>query len=68
MSARVSASARVTVTVEIMATSTWGEDCPLSQIRKQAAEEIVARIKRGAPDVKVIGNPQVVAVLVEREA
>lgn len=33
------ATVRVRVTVEVAVSSSWGGDCPLSQVRKQGAEE-----------------------------
>ncbi len=68
MDNKVSASARVTLTVEVDVGSTWGEACQLKQIHKQASEEAVGALMRhihsGARGMRIVGKPNVTAVLV----
>lgn len=77
---RVGATARVTVTIEIDADSSWGSGCTIDQIRDQAIESAMGRLrkaiaatipndpeeKRPRP-IRIIGEPTVAAVIVERE-
>lgn len=47
---RVGATARVAVTIEIACPSTWGNDCSLEQVHKQAKNDalgILGRLRRG---------------------
>lgn len=68
---KVQASARVTLTVEISVDDTWGNDCRVDQIQRQAAESalgILRRMKephRMSP-FKIIGDPKVTMILVDR--
>ena len=65
-----SATARVQVTVEIVA-GTWGNDCSLEQVYKQAGEDACNKLTRAlnpkdsAPIGRIVGTPKVLAVLVE---
>jgi hypothetical protein len=68
MSKKVSASARVQVTVEFTAVS-WGSDCSVQQVFDQAGREIVSKVhsliaEKGG---RVIGEPRVIAVMGEME-
>lgn len=69
----VGASAIVTVTVEVRANSSWGPDCSVSQVHRQAAEEAVNSVRNalrhaGYSDrMKVVGDPEIKTVIVERE-
>lgn len=72
MSNKVGAVARVQIIVEFPVNSTWGEDCPLSQIHKQASEEVLGMIAEGAQrhhmyPHKIIGEPIVKCIIAERE-
>ena len=59
------ASARVRITVELSA-GTWGADCHLSQVFDQAKKNAVEslRVKMQSVHCTIIGEPEVVAVLV----
>ena len=64
------ATARVTLTVEVDIKSTWGDDCKLDQIYKQAAEEAVNSLTQHiyrsggfGGRIKVVGEPNVMCVL-----
>lgn len=65
---RVSASAIVTLTIEVEAYSSWSAGCPVDQIHRQASQEVVSRITRALRDGKcgktrLLGNPVVRAVI-----
>lgn len=61
-------SARVQITIDVDAGSTWGKDCQLDQVYRQAAQESVARIRdvlqKSNVRVTVVGEPKVTAVLI----
>ncbi len=63
-------SARVTMTVEMDLGMSWAESCPFSQVEKQAREEALKQLHRtmdATPRrIRVVGDPCVTAVLVER--
>lgn len=65
---KVRAIARVAVTVELVgAGGTWGGDCPLEQVHRQAAQDALLTLssliqKHGW---HVVGEPKVVAILTE---
>jgi len=69
---KISAYAKVTVTLEIPAGSSWGPECKMDQIHNQASEEVVEGLNkliygghlRGA---KIIGTPKVVAIMASVE-
>jgi hypothetical protein len=65
--ATFSASARVQITVEVDAGSSWGPDCTVAQVRDQAGTEAVRRIintlAQGKMLATVIGAPKVLAVM-----
>lgn len=68
---KVQATARVTMTVELRVGGTWGDECDIAQIHKQAAEEAIGILRRMKEPQRVapytiIGEPIVRAVLVDR--
>lgn len=72
---RVQASAIVTLKLEITVADTWGADCALDQIYRQAAESAINVIQRAMPrgynqyntgQVRLLDKPEVVTVLVRR--
>lgn len=68
MSRLVTASARVQLTVEFDANS-WSEDCKLDQVFDQASAGVKMKVQRLIAEEggRIIGEPTVVAVLVERK-
>lgn len=54
--------AKVTLTVEVTVNSTWGAECSVQQIFKQAREEAIAMVKRDVKNCAVIGEPNVIAM------
>lgn len=65
-----SASARVTLEVEIQVSSKWGADCSIQQVHQQALEEASVKLSRviaesEAGGIRIVGNPKISAVIVE---
>ncbi len=81
MSKRIQARARVQVTFDILLPDTWGSECSVEQVQKQAAESALGVLRQGlvvdgltnslpsAPDMRPrvtsVGMAKVIAVLVE---
>lgn len=64
------ATAQVTLTLEINVRSTWGADCSMDQVYKQAEAEALGAIRNHLEPkahVRVIGTPTVTAILATRE-
>lgn len=68
---RVTARARVTVTLEIEVPDSWGTDCTVKQVHDQAVDAALAIIEkvkqRGYVHYRILGEPTVLTVLVEQE-
>ena len=69
---KIQAKARVQLTVEVDGGSPWGEECPIGQLYKQAAESartnLLNALKPGEHGrVTIIGEPKVVGIITERE-
>ena len=68
---RIKATARVRLTIDIPLTDTWGSDCAIDQIQKQAKEGALGMIRNSQfHELKlatIIGEPVVTAVLVEEQ-
>jgi hypothetical protein len=68
---RVSAKARVRVTLEIPVGDSWGEECDIAQIHRQAKESALGMIRNSQfHELKlavIVGEPVVTAILVEPE-
>lgn len=68
----VGASAVVTVTVEVQANGSWGPDCSVAQVHQQAGHEAVNAVRTAlrnagyATRMKVVGEPEIRTVIVER--
>ena len=66
---QVVARARVKMTIDLEADGTWGNDCSLAQILKQAEHETVEKVYRlvsGAHPrhkLAIVGKPVVTAVI-----
>ena len=60
------ATARIQITVELSA-SAWRSDCTVQQIYEQAGREAVNKLGSLLQgEARIIGDPKVIAVLVER--
>lgn len=66
---KLTSRARVQVTIDVVVPDTWGADCPMDQIWKQARESALGVLERGMPRalMQIVGTPKVTAVLVEEE-
>lgn len=68
----VGARAIVTVTVEIAASGSWGPDCSVAQVHRQAGEESVNALRNAlrhagySASMRVVGEPEIKTVIVER--
>lgn len=59
------ATARVKVTLEVEVRSSWGNECKLEQIEKQATEDALGALRNGLRDrFTIIGAPEVICILV----
>lgn len=74
MTASTNATAKVRLLVEVDVNSSWGKDCGVEQIHKQAADEAQGVIRQmyQKPDeyrnrVRIVGPPEVIAVIVKTE-
>jgi hypothetical protein len=70
MEKKITASARLQVTLDLPAGSTWGSDCSIDQIFRQAGEETVQGLRNllsqhYGPSARVIDS-KVTAVFAER--
>lgn len=62
--------AHVTLTVEVAVRDSWGEDCSISQVHRQASESAMGHLSKCLTDckaVRIVGEAKVTAVIVERE-
>lgn len=68
-------SATVQLTLEVQVSSSWGGDCSMDQVFKQARDEAVGAINtalNGAREslqnrIKIVGTPSIKAVAAERK-
>ena len=60
-------TARVTVTIDMAVGDTWGPDCNLAQVRKQATEAALGKLRHalGQRDYQIVGEPIVKAIMTE---
>lgn len=76
MAVEYTATARVTLTVEVLIRSHWGTGCTIDQVHKQAAEEAVGfienQVSQKFPEARarlhIVGKPKVDAVIVANPA
>jgi hypothetical protein len=68
---KVTAAARVTLTVEVTVGLTWGGECSVSQVHNEAAEEALGIVKTlincdpSSAKIQVVGEPSVRVVLAD---
>lgn len=74
MDKKIKATAKVQVTIQVNS-SAWGEDCPIGQLYRQAAEDAINQVVNlrhyrsgecGQP-VIIVGEPKVIGIITERE-
>jgi hypothetical protein len=64
---KVVAKARVQLTVETVVGS-WGADCHLTQVFHQSKQDAIAAIEKELPrGWRVVGEPQVTAILTDED-
>lgn len=54
--------ATVQVTVEVDASGSWGPECSMEQIIRQASESAVGQIRGSLHKFRLIGDPAVTAI------
>ena len=61
------AHARVTLTIEVSVSDTWGDDCKLDQVYRQASASAIGMLQRELPTARfrIIGEPKVDTVITE---
>lgn len=63
---KVSATARVIATIELPAGSSWGSDCALDQVYRQAAEETAIQLRHAIKGIGgTVTDVRVTAILAE---
>ena len=69
MESKIRTKARVKILLEISLSDTWGGDCPLSQVHKQAKDSamniVSQRIASSERNIRIVGKPEAVAIMVE---
>ncbi len=63
---KITATARVQILVEVRVPSTWGPECSIGQLHKQAAGEARAKLLVLAADKReftIVGEPDVVGII-----
>lgn len=64
----VGASAVATITVEVRGLGSWGTDCSVEQIHRQASEQAIGALRNMDKDrrLTIIGQPEIKTIIVER--
>lgn len=57
-------TAQIQVTVSVPASGSWGDQCTVEQIYRQAGEETVNKLQRAIKEIgsKVVGEPKVTSI------
>ena len=66
----VVATAKVKLTIEVDAHSTWGKGCTTQQVYDQASSGVTATIRKrlaGFPGIRILGEPEVMMVIVPQD-
>jgi hypothetical protein len=63
----VTAYAVATVTIEVHGLGSWGKDCNLLQVHRQASEEAIGIIRRmdARGQIRVVGQPEIKTIIAE---
>ncbi len=67
---RTRTGAKVTLTLELTNLGSWGPDCKIDQVYKQALDQAVGRLGRlfqGQSDIRIVGRPVVQAISTDVE-
>lgn len=65
--ASISGKARITLSIEVVLSSTWDGDCTLQQIHDQAKREALEVVRRACEeeDIEILGEPRFVTFIGE---
>lgn len=68
---RTTTGARVKLTIELKNLGSWGPDCQIDQVYRQAIEAAIGRVRRAFQSdpsgIKIIGVPSVEAITTSME-
>ncbi|MEL5662881.1 hypothetical protein PTT73_15210 [Serratia ureilytica] len=67
---RTKTGAKVTLTLELTNLGSWGPECQINQVYKQALDQAVGklgRIFKGQSDIRIVGRPVVQAITTDVE-
>ncbi|EPN2803995.1 hypothetical protein ACTWOG_001660 [Serratia marcescens] len=67
---RTITGAKVTLTLELTNLGSWGPDCKIDQVYRQALEQARGRLGRlfnGQSDIQIVGRPVVQAISTDVE-
>lgn len=67
---RTTTSAKVTLTLELTNLGTWGPECQIDQVYRQALAQAVGKLGRlfeGQRDLRIVGRPIVQAITTDTE-
>jgi hypothetical protein len=65
----VSAMAVATVTIEVRGLGSWGTDCSLEQVHRQAREAAIGYLRNLDKDRRftIVGQPEIKTIIAERQ-
>ncbi|HBB6714661.1 TPA: hypothetical protein F6V03_001372 [Serratia marcescens] len=67
---RTKTGAKVTLTLELTNLGSWGPECQINQVYKQALDQAVGKLGRllnGQSDIRIVGRPVVQAITTDVE-
>lgn len=67
---RTKTGAKVTLTLELTNLGSWGPDCKIDQVYRQALQQAIGRLGKlfeGQRDLKIVGRPVVQAISTDVE-
>ena len=73
MKDKITASARVQVTLNIECRDgTWGPECSIGQLQKQAAESAITQLRNifareNVRNISIVGEPQITGIITQGE-
>ncbi|TXE22825.1 hypothetical protein [Serratia ureilytica] len=67
---RTKTGAKVTLTLELTNLGSWGPECQINQVYKQALDQATGKLGRllnGQSDIRIVGRPVVQAITTDVE-
>jgi len=67
---RTKTGAKVTLTLELTNLGSWGPECQINQVYKQALDQAAGKLGRllnGQSDIRIVGRPVVQAITTDVE-